>query len=113
MTDAPFKPRPSTTTAIAVSLLTIAAISGIDLGTDLHRQSAARQVQVQKKQLALLGQLELGRAVQDFKDCLLRAASSYCDDFYEHIQAVDRDVSLYRAQSGERADEQQDRKSVV
>ena len=107
MTDAPFKPRPSTTAAIAVSLLAIAALSGIDLGRDLHRQSAARQVQVQKRQLALLGQLELGRAVQDFKDCLLRAASSYCDDFYEHIQAVDRDVSLYRAQSAERADEQQ------
>jgi hypothetical protein len=93
--------------AMAVSLLAIAAISGIDLGRDLHRQSAARQVQFQKRQLALLGQLELGRAVQDFKDCLLRAASSYCDDFYDHIQAVDRDVSLYREQSVERADEQQ------
>ena len=107
MTDAPFKPRPSTTAVIAVSLLAIAAISGVDLGRDLHRQSAARQVQFQKRQLALLGQLELGRAVQDFKDCLLRAASSYCDDFYNHIQAVDREVSLYRAQYAERADEQQ------
>ena len=107
MTDAPFKLRPRTTAAIAVFLLAIAAISGIDLGRDLHRQSAARQVQLQKRQLALLGQLELGRAVQDFKDCLLRATSSYCDDFYDHIQAVDRDVSLYRAQSTERADEQQ------
>ena len=107
MTDAPFKLRPSTTAAIAVSLLAIAAISGIDVGRDLHRQSEARQVQFQKRQLALLGQLELGRAVQDFKDCLLRAASSFCDDFYDHIQAVDRDVSLYRAQLAERADEQQ------
>ena len=107
MTDAPFKPRPRTTGAIAVALLAIAAISGIDLGRDLHRQSAARQIQFQKRQLALLGQLELGRAVQAFKDCLLRATSSYCDDFSDHIQAVDRDVSLYRAQSPERADEQQ------
>lgn len=107
MTDAPFRPRLNTTVAIAFSLLTIAAISGIDLGSDLHRQSAARQVQLQKRQLALLGQLELGRAVQDFKDCLLRAASSYCDDFHDHIQAVDRDVSLYHAQAAERADEQQ------
>lgn len=107
MTNAPFRLWPSTTVAISVSLLAIAAISGIDLGRDLHRQSAARQAQVQKRQLALLGQLELGRAVQDFKDCLLRAASSYCDDFSDHIQAVDRDVSLYRAQSAERADEQQ------
>ena len=107
MTDAPFKPRPSTTAVIALSLLAIAAISGIDLGRDLHRQSAARQVQVQKRQLALLGQLELGRAVQDFKDCLLRSVSSYCDDFYEHIQAVDRDLALYRTQSAARADEQQ------
>ncbi len=106
MTDAPFKPQPGTTAAIAVTLLAIATISGIDLGRDLHRQSAARQIQVQKRQLALLGQLELGRAVQDFKDCLLRATTSYCDDFYGHIQAVDRDVSLYRAQSAERADEQ-------
>jgi len=95
------------TAAIAVCLLAIAAGSGIDLGNDLHRQSTARQVQFQKRQLALLGQLELGRAVQDFKDCLLRGASSYCDDFFDHIQAVDRDLSLYRAQSTERADEQQ------
>jgi signal transduction histidine kinase len=107
MTDAPLNSRPHTTAAIAVSLLAIAAISGIDLGRDLHRQSTARQVQFQKSQLALLSQLELGRAVQDFKDCLLRAASPYCDDFYGHMQAVDRDVSLYRAQSAERADEQQ------
>jgi signal transduction histidine kinase len=106
MTDASFKPRPSTTAAIAVCLLAIALIGGIDLGRDLHRQGAARQLQFQKRQLALLGQLELGRAVQDFKDCLLRAASPYCDDFYEHIQAVDRDASLYRAQSAEGADEQ-------
>ena len=101
MTDAPLNRRPNTTAAIAVSLLAIAAISGIDLGRDLHRQSTARQVQFQKSQLALLSQLELGRAVQDFKDCLLRAASPYCDDFYDHIQAVDRDVSLYRAQSAD------------
>lgn len=107
MTDAPFKPLPSTTAAIAVALLAIAAISGIDFGRDLHRQGAARQVQFQKQQLALLGQLELGRAVQDFKDCLLRGASSYCDDFSDHIQAVDREVSLYSAKSAERADEQQ------
>ena len=107
MTDAPLKTRLSTTAAIAVLLLAIAAISGIDVGRDLHRQSAARQVQFQKSRLALLGQLELGRAVQDFKDCLLRAASAYCDDFYDHMQAVDRDVSLYRAQSVGRADEQQ------
>lgn len=106
MTDAHFRPPLSATAAIVASLLLIALISGIDLGRDLQRQSAARQAQFQKRQLALLGQLELGRAVQDFKDCLLRAAASYCDDFYGHIEAVDRDVSLYSAQSAERAEDQ-------
>ena len=107
MTDAPLSSRPTMTAAIAVAMLAIASISGIDLGRDLHRQSTARQVQFQKSRLALLSQLELGRAVQDFKDCLLRAAPPYCDDFYDHLQAVDRDVSLYGAQPAERADEQQ------
>lgn len=106
MTDSPFRLR-ITATGIGAFLLVLAIVGGVDVGRDQHRQSTARQVQSQKRQLALLGQLELGRAVQDFKDCLLRAASAYCDNFYDHIRAVDRDVSLYRAQSAGNADERQ------
>jgi len=103
MTDSPFRLR-ITATGIGALLLVLAIHGGVDVGRDLHRQGTARQVQ---RQFALLGQLELGRAVQDFKDCLLRAAPSYCDDFYDHIRALDRNVSLYRAQSAGNADERQ------
>ena len=76
------------TAGIAALLLALAIGTGIDLARDFHRQSDARQAEAQKRQLALLGELELGHAVQDFKDCLLRGDTSYCDDFDRHILAA-------------------------
>jgi len=93
------------TTGIASLLLALAIATAIDVARDYHRQSDALQSQAEKRQLALLGELELGHAVQDFKDCLLRDDTSYCDDFDRHIQAVDRSVSLYDAQGAPQPDE--------
>jgi hypothetical protein len=93
------------TTGIASLLLVLAIATATDIARDYHRQSDALQAQAEKRQLALLGELELGHAVQDFKDCLLRDDTSYCDDFDRHIQAVDRTVSLYDAQGAPQPDE--------
>ena len=93
------------TAGIAALLLALATGTGIDVARDFHRQSDARQAEAQKRQLALLGELELGHAVQDFKDCLLRGDTSYCDDFDRHIQAAERAVSLYSAQGALQPDE--------
>jgi signal transduction histidine kinase len=100
-----FPPPRGVTAGIASLLLALAIAIGIDIVHDYHRQSDALQAQAEKRQLALLGELELGHAVQDFKDCLLRDDSSYCDDFDRHIQAVDRTVSLYGAQGAQQPDE--------
>ena len=93
------------TAGITSVLLALAIATGVDIARDYHRQSDAMQAQAEKRQLALLGELELGHAVQDFKDCLLRDDTSYCDDFDRHIQAVDRTVSLYGAQGAQQPDE--------
>jgi hypothetical protein len=86
-------------TGVTSVLLALAIGTGIHVVRDFNRQSDLWQSEAQRRQLALLGELELGRAVQDFKDCLLRDDTSYCDDFDRHIQAADRTVSLYGAQS--------------
>ena len=93
------------TTGIAALFLAFAVGTAIDVARDFHRQSEVRQAASQKGQLALLGELELGHAVQDFKDCLLRGDTSYCEDFDRHIQAVDRTVTLYGAQGAQQPHE--------
>jgi hypothetical protein len=93
------------TAGITAVLLALAIGTGIHVVRDFVRQSDVWQTEAQKRQLALLGELELGRAVQDFKDCLLRDDSSYCDDFDRHIEAADRTVSLYSAQRSQQPDE--------
>src|SRR5207253_9379386 len=70
-----------------------------------NRQKNLQQAETQNRQLALLGEVELGHAVQDFKDCLLRDDTFYCEDFDRHIQAVDRTLSQYGAQSPQQPDE--------
>jgi signal transduction histidine kinase len=93
------------TAGIALLLLTLAAGTGIDVARDYHRESEVRRTEAQKRQLALLGELELGHAVQAFKDCVLRGDTTYCDDFDRYIQAADRTVSLYGAESAQHPDE--------
>src|ERR1700722_19115945 len=91
--------------AIASLLLALAIGTAVDVARDFQRQNDARQAEAQKQQLVLLGELELGHAVQDFKDCLLRGDTSYCDDFDRHIEAADRSLSLYGAQGAQQPDE--------
>ena len=99
-------PLPRAMIAVIASLLLALAIgTAIDVARDFQRQSDARQAEAQKRQLVLLGELELGHAVQDFKDCLLRGDTSYCDDFDRHIEAADRSLSLYGAQGAQQPEE--------
>lgn len=93
------------TAGIAALFLAFAVGTAINVARDIHRQSEVRQAASQKGQLALLGEIELGHAVQDFKDCLLRGDTSYCEGFDRHIQAVDRTVTLYGAQGAQQPHE--------
>jgi signal transduction histidine kinase len=93
------------TAGIATLFLALAMDTGIDVARDFHRQSDVRQAESQKRQLAILGEVELGHALRDFKDCLLRGDSSYCEDSDRHIQAVERTVSLYGAQGAQQPHE--------
>jgi hypothetical protein len=95
------------TAGIATLFLALAMGTGIDVARDFNRQSDIQQAESQKRELALLGEVELGHAVQDFRDCLLRGDTSYCEDFDPHIQAVERTVSLYGAQGAQQPDERQ------
>jgi signal transduction histidine kinase len=96
---------PGVTAGIAIIFLALALGTGIDVARDFDRQRDARQAESEKRQLALLGEVELGHAVQDFKDCLLRGDTSYCEDFDRHLQAVDRTVSAYDAQGAQQPQE--------
>jgi hypothetical protein len=93
------------TAGIASLFLALAIGTGIDVARDFHRQSDVQRAEAQKRTFALLGELELGHAVQDFKDCLLRGDTTYCDDSDLHIQATDNTVSLYVAQGDQQPDE--------
>lgn len=93
------------TAVIAIFFLALAVSSSLDVARDFNRQNNLQQAESEKRQLALLGEVELGRAVQDFKDCLLRGDTPYCADFDRHIQAVDRTVLQYGAQSPQQPDE--------
>ena len=95
------------TAGIAALFLALATATGIDVARDFHRQSDARRAESQRRQLALFGELELLHAVQDFKDCILRADTYHCEDFDRHIQGVDRTVSLYGAQSPQQPHERE------
>lgn len=91
-------PRKGITAVLAALFLTLMAVTTLDVVRDFQRSNAVRQAALQKRQFALQAEVELGRAVQDFKDCLLRNDPSYCDDFSRHLQAIDRTASLYDAQ---------------
>lgn len=90
---------------IALALLALAVGAGIDVARDLHRQSDAKEAEAKRRELALFGGLELGHAVQDFKDCLLRGDPAYCDDFDRHIEAAEHAVSVYGALGALQPDE--------
>jgi hypothetical protein len=91
--------------AIATLFLGLAMSTGIGMVRDYHRQSELRDSSNQKRLLTLVGEVELGNAVQDFKDCVLRGDASYCDDCERHIQVLERTISFYDTQGTHRPDE--------
>jgi hypothetical protein len=91
--------------AIATLFLGLAISIGIGIARDYHRQSELRDSSNQKRLLTLVGEVELGNAVQDFKDCVLRGDASYCDDCERHIQVLERTISFYDTQGTHRPDE--------
>ncbi len=95
----------STALALGVLFLTCAALAATDITSDLQKQRQLRQIGSRKAELALRGELELGHAVQSFKDCLLRDDPDDCDGFYRRIHVVEQVASAYKAQSAPLADE--------
>jgi signal transduction histidine kinase len=90
---------------IAALFLALVIDTGLDVARDFLHQIDIRRAEVQKRQLALLGELELGHAVQDFKDCLLRDDVTYCDEFDRHIVAAERTLSQYGARNTQQPEE--------
>ncbi len=69
----------------------------IDLLQDFVSPARTQPTQLQKRELALWGDLELERAVQALKDCILRGESIYSEDFTRHMGEVDRIALKYRS----------------
>jgi len=88
---------PAHLVGIGIVMAAAAATFAIDAARDLLRPAEASSAQFEKRQLAALGELELERAVQDFKDSILRDDPVYYDRFYKHLEAVDRAAVLYRS----------------
>lgn len=63
--------------------------------------------QLDKRQIALWGGLELEHAVQALKDSILRGDSAYNTDFDRAMQEVERAMNLYRARGALGQDEEQ------
>jgi hypothetical protein len=91
--------------AIATLFLGLAISTGIGMVRDYNRQSELRDSSNQKRLVTLVGEVELGNAVQNFKDCVLRGDASYCDDCERHIQVLERTISFYDKQGTHRPDE--------
>lgn len=91
--------------ALATLFLGLAISIAIGLARDYRRQSDLRESVNHKRLVTLLGEVELGNAVQDFKDCLLRGDATYCDDCEHHIQVLERTVTLYDTDGTQRPDE--------
>ena len=91
--------------AIATLFLGLAVSIGVGLARDYHRQSEQLANANQKRVLMLVGEVELGNAVQDLKDCLLRSEASYCEDCERHIQVLVRTIAFYEGQGTPRPEE--------
>jgi hypothetical protein len=80
--------------------LLLAGLAGgltIDILRDFMYPERAQPRQLEKRELALRGDLELERAVQALKDCILRGEPAYSEDFSRHMEEVDRAAFQYRA----------------
>jgi signal transduction histidine kinase len=83
---------------MAVGLLLAGLTVGlaIDVFRDSLHPARAQPLLLEKRELALRGDLELERAVQALKDCILRGEPSYSEDFTRHMEEVDRAAFQYR-----------------
>jgi hypothetical protein len=80
--------------------LLLAGLAGgltIDVLRDFMYPQRAQPRLLEKRELALRGDLELERAVQALKDCILRGELVYSEDFSRHMEEVDRAALQYRA----------------
>ena len=84
---------------MAVGLLVAGLTIGltIDVLRDFMHPARMRPLLLEKRELALRGDLELERAVQALKDSILRGELSYSEDFSRHMEEVDRAAFQYRA----------------
>jgi hypothetical protein len=83
--------------AIGLLLTGLTAGLSIDVVRDFIHPARAQPAQTDKHQLALWGGLELERAVQALKDCILRGDSAYSAEFDRHMEEVERAAFLYGA----------------
>jgi hypothetical protein len=96
---------PGARAAVATLFLGLTLSIGVGLARDYQRQSELRESANHKRLATLVGEVELGNAVQDFKDCILRDDASYCEDCERHIQVLERTISFYDARGAQRPDE--------
>src|SRR5882757_9451112 len=78
-------------------LVGLAVGLAIDLLQDFVYPARTEPTQLKKRELALRGDLELERAVQALKDCILRGEPIYSEDFTRHMEEVDRVALRYRS----------------
>ena len=69
----------------------------IDVLRDFMHPARAQPWLLERRELALRGNLELERAVQALKDCILRGEPAYSEEFSRHMEEVDRAAFQYRA----------------
>jgi len=84
---------------MAIGLLLAGMAGGlmIDVLRDILHPARAQPQLLEKRELALRGNLALERAVQALKDSILRGESAYSEDFSRHMEEVERAAFQYRA----------------
>lgn len=81
----------------SVVLLAMLASWTADAVRKVQNSEQIARIRADKREIAMQGALELERAVQDFKDCILRGDTIYNADFYKHLQAVEAATASYQA----------------
>jgi signal transduction histidine kinase len=81
----------------AIALFALLVGWSVDVVRDARTSEHIARLQADKRAIALQGALELERAVQAFKDCILRGDRIYSADFYKHLEAVEQAAAAYQA----------------
>lgn len=98
MLDQKLKPLHFGYMSVGLLLAGLAAGLAIDVARDFMYPARVQPFQLEKRELALRGNLALERAVQDLKDSILRGDPAYSNDFSRHMEEVDRAAFQYRAE---------------